>query len=131
MDVDNEGMAARAKKWSTMKLIAAPKSAAPDLIVAANIKAPAEAEDLNIHHSQYEPRKPWFDSEASPATPGHLFRGFRQAWASAGITHHTRLPQAVCDGTDVIDEPGQASYRRAVESIGLASDSRHPQGHGW
>ena len=70
MDVDNEGMAARAKKWSTTKLIAAAKTATPELIVAANNNAPAEGEDLNIHHSPYEPGKPWFDSEASPATPG-------------------------------------------------------------
>jgi hypothetical protein len=63
-------MAARARKWSTTKLIAAAKTAAPGLIVAANINAPAEGEDVNIHHSPYEPGKPWFDSEASPATPG-------------------------------------------------------------
>ena len=76
MDVDNEGMAARANKWSTTKLIGAAKSAAPGLIVAANIRAPALGEDLNIHHAPYEPGKPWFDSEASPATPGGYWGKF-------------------------------------------------------
>ena len=70
LDVDNEGMASRDRGWSTTNMIAAAKKAASELIVAANIRGPADGEDLNIHHSPYEPGKPWFDSEASPDAPG-------------------------------------------------------------
>lgn len=76
LDVDNEGMAARAEGWSTTRMIAAAHAAAPQLLVAANIKGPADGEDLNIHHSPYEPGKPWFDSEASPKAPGGYWGRF-------------------------------------------------------
>lgn len=76
LDVDNEGMFCKPNKYSTDKLIQAAKQAAPDLIVASNVTTGAATEDINLHHSPPESGKPWFDSEASPNTPGGYWGTF-------------------------------------------------------
>lgn len=77
VDPDNEGMAGRAKKWSTEALIAAAHAVDRSFMVANNTRQEAPNADLNMHFGPKEKDKPWFDSEATPAqTPGKYWGRF-------------------------------------------------------
>ena len=67
VDVDNEGMALRAKGFDNREMVLACKSVHPTLMVATNYHGdpPPEA-DLAIHHSHVAPGKPYIESEGSP-----------------------------------------------------------------
>jgi len=67
VDVDNEGMALRAKGFDNRLLVQAGKKADPDCIIATNFKGdpPPEA-DLGIHHSNKVAGKPYIESEGTP-----------------------------------------------------------------
>jgi hypothetical protein len=72
VDVDNEGMARRAKKFDNRSMLTAGKAVSPTVMIATNYKGdpPPEA-DLAIHHSNPAPGKPYIDSEATPGNaPG-------------------------------------------------------------
>ncbi len=72
VDVDNEGMALRAKGFDNRKMVIAGKKVDPDCMLATNFRGmpPAEA-DLAIHHSKKVEGKPYIDSEATPGNaPG-------------------------------------------------------------
>jgi len=77
LDPDNEGMAVRAMDWKVESLIAAAKTANPNLVVANNTKQDPPNEDLNMHFGEPEKGKPWLDSEATPANaPGGYWGRF-------------------------------------------------------
>ena len=72
VDVDNEGMALRDKKFDNRELVLAGKEVDSTYFIATNFKGdpPAEA-DLTIHHSFQAPGKPYLETEGSaPKTPG-------------------------------------------------------------
>jgi len=72
VDVDNEGMAKRAKKFSNRKMVIAGKRADPDCVIATNFRGtpPPEA-DLGVHFATKTKGKPWIESEGTPGNaPG-------------------------------------------------------------
>jgi hypothetical protein len=66
VDVDNEGMALRAKGFDNREMVLAAKSIDSDYVIATNYRGdpPPEA-DLAIHHSNKAPGKPYIESEGS------------------------------------------------------------------
>jgi hypothetical protein len=72
VDVDNEGMARRAKRFDNRAMLLAGKAVDPKCVLATNYRGdpPPEA-DLAIHHSNRAPGKPYIESEATPGNaPG-------------------------------------------------------------
>ena len=72
VDVDNEGMAKRAKGFDTRQMVLAGKAVDPACVIATNCKGepPAEA-DLGIHFAKPAAGKPYIESEATPGNaPG-------------------------------------------------------------
>ena len=72
VDVDNEGMAKRAKKFDNRQMVIAGKKVDSRCVIATNYKGepPPEA-DLGIHFSSKVPGKPYIDSESTPTNaPG-------------------------------------------------------------
>ncbi len=72
VDVDNEGMARRAKGFDNRRMVIAGKKVDPACVIATNYKGdpPPEA-DLAIHHSNKAEGKPYIESEATPGNaPG-------------------------------------------------------------
>jgi hypothetical protein len=67
VDVDNEGMARRAKGFDNRLMVIAGKKADPACVIATNFKGdpPPEA-DLGIHFSNKAPGKPYIESEGTP-----------------------------------------------------------------
>ncbi len=67
VDVDNEGMARKAKGFDNRRMVIAGKAADPECVIATNFKGdcPAEA-DLGIHHSNRPADRPYIESEATP-----------------------------------------------------------------
>jgi hypothetical protein len=75
VDVDNEGMAKRAKGLDTRQLVLAGKAIDPTCVIATNFRGepPAEA-DLGIHFATPVAGKPYLDSEATPGNaPGNYW----------------------------------------------------------
>jgi hypothetical protein len=67
VDVDNEGMAHHAMRWSTLQMIDAAHAVDPTIMIAYNDPDPAPANaNLYIHLSPKVGGKPWLDSEATP-----------------------------------------------------------------
>ena len=72
VDVDNEGMAKRAKGFDNRLMVVAGKQVDPACVIATNFKGepPPEA-DLGIHHSSKVAGKPYIESEGTPTNaPG-------------------------------------------------------------
>jgi hypothetical protein len=72
VDIDNEGMARRAKGFDSRQMVMAGKRIDRRCIIATNFKGapPAEA-DLGIHFSREVAGKPYIDSESTPTNaPG-------------------------------------------------------------
>ena len=67
VDVDNEGMAKRAKDFDTALMVRAAKEVDSTFFIATNFHGlpPAEA-DLGIHFSEKDPNKPYIQSEGTP-----------------------------------------------------------------
>ncbi len=67
VDVDNEGMARKAKGFDNRRMVIAGKAVDPECVIATNFKGdcPAEA-DLGIHHSNRPADRPYIESEATP-----------------------------------------------------------------
>jgi len=75
VDVDNEGMARRAKDFDNRKMVMAGKAVDPTFVIATNYHGdpPPEA-DLGIHHSTKVTGKPYIQSEAVPGNaPGNYW----------------------------------------------------------
>ncbi|MBL7188783.1 MAG: hypothetical protein ISS70_20850 [Phycisphaerae bacterium] len=67
VDVDNEGMAKRAKGFDNRLLVVAGKKVDPTCVIATNFKGPAPPEaDLGLHFSAKVPGKPYIESEGTP-----------------------------------------------------------------
>lgn len=89
LDPDNEGMAVRARNWSAESMIAAAKTANPDLLVANNTKQNPPNEDLNMHFGNKEEGKPWLDSESTPDNaPGGYWGRFSKETHQADSSYH-------------------------------------------
>lgn len=89
LDPDNEGMAVRAKDWSVESMIAAAKTAHPDLFIANNTKQNPPNEDLNMHFGNKEPGKPWLDSESTPDNaPGGYWGRYSKETHQADSSYH-------------------------------------------
>jgi hypothetical protein len=75
VDVDNEGMAHDATRWSISQMIDAAHAVDNTIMVAYNDSDPPPANaDLYIHHSPKVNGKPWLDTEATPTNaPGHYW----------------------------------------------------------
>lgn len=72
VDVDNEGMAKRARGFDTRQMVLAGKAVDPTCVIATNFRGepPAEA-DLGIHFAKPVRGKPYIQSEATPGNaPG-------------------------------------------------------------
>jgi len=67
VDIDNEGMAKRAKGFDSRRMVIAGKNVDRDCVIATNFKGdpPPEA-DLGIHFSNKVTDKPYIESEATP-----------------------------------------------------------------
>jgi len=75
IDVDNEGMARRAKGFDNRQMVTAGKAVDPTFVIATNYHGdpPPEA-DLGIHHSTKVTGKPYIQSEAVPGNaPGNYW----------------------------------------------------------
>ena len=75
IDVDNEGMARRAKGFDNRQMVLAGKAVDPTFVIATNFRGtpPPEA-DLGIHHAAKVAGKPYIQSEAVPANaPGNYW----------------------------------------------------------
>jgi hypothetical protein len=75
IDVDNEGMALRAKGFDNRKMVIAGKAVDPTFVIATNFRGepPSEA-DLGIHHSKKVESKPYVQSEGTPSNaPGNYW----------------------------------------------------------
>ena len=72
VDVDNEGMARRAKGFDNRQMVRAGKAVDPACVIATNFRGPPPAEaDLGIHFAKPVAGKPYLDSEATPCNaPG-------------------------------------------------------------
>ena len=72
VDVDNEGMAHQATRWSISQMIDAAHAVDNTIMIAYNDRDPAPANaDLYIHLSPKVSGKPWLDTEATPTNaPG-------------------------------------------------------------
>jgi hypothetical protein len=72
VDVDNEGMAKRAKKFDTRQMVLAGKAVDPACVIATNFHGPPPAEaDLGVHFAKPVEGKPYIQSEATPSNaPG-------------------------------------------------------------
>jgi hypothetical protein len=72
VDVDNGGMAKRAKGFDNRLMVIAGKKADPACVIATNFKGPPPPEaDLGIHFSKKVPGKPYVESEGTPTNaPG-------------------------------------------------------------
>jgi len=72
VDVDNEGMAKRAKGFDNRLMVIAGKKVDPASVIATNFKGPPPPEaDLGIHFSTKVPDKPYVESEGTPTNaPG-------------------------------------------------------------
>jgi len=73
LDVDNEGMAKRAKGFDNRLMVVAGKQVDPACVIATNFKRgpPPPESDLGIHHSKKVPGKPYIESEGTPTNaPG-------------------------------------------------------------
>jgi hypothetical protein len=72
VDVDNEGMARRAKGFDNRLMVIAGKKVDPTCVIATNFKGPPPPEaDLGIHFSKKVPGKPYIESEGTPTNaPG-------------------------------------------------------------
>ena len=78
VDVDNEGMAKRAKGFDNRQMVLAGKEVDPACVIATNFKGepPAEA-DLGIHFATPVEGKPYIDSEATPTNaPGNYWGAY-------------------------------------------------------
>jgi hypothetical protein len=82
IDVDNEGMALKAKNFDNRQLVLAGKAADSTYVVATNFRGdpPAEA-DMAIHHSNRFSGKPYVETEGSP--PG-VKGGYWGAYSKQG-----------------------------------------------
>ena len=75
VDVDNEGMARKAKGFDNRQMVIAGKKVDPQCVIATNYKGdpPPEA-DLAIHHSNKVPGKAYIESEGTPTNaPGRYW----------------------------------------------------------
>ncbi len=72
VDIDNEGMARKAKGFDNRRMVIAGKKADPECVIATNYKGdPPPEVDLAIHHSRVAPGKPYIESEGTPSNaPG-------------------------------------------------------------
>lgn len=67
LDVDNEGMAHRAKHWDTGQMIDAAHAVDSSVMVAYNSReTPPSNADLLVHFSPKVKGKPWVESEGTP-----------------------------------------------------------------
>lgn len=82
VDVDNEGMALKARGFDNRQLVLAGKSADSNIVIATNFRGdpPAEA-DMAIHHSNRAAGKPYAETEGSP--PG-VKGGYWGAYSKQG-----------------------------------------------
>jgi hypothetical protein len=74
VDVDNEGMAHKARNWDIGKMIDAAHAADASIMVAHNSNEPPPANaDLLVHHSPVVKGRPWIQSEG---TSGDYWGGY-------------------------------------------------------
>ena len=67
VDPDNEGMAVRATKWDSGRMIEAGRAVDDSFVIGYNNRAkPPAAADILLHHSPKDPRRPWIQSEGTP-----------------------------------------------------------------
>ena len=72
VDIDNEGMAKRAKGFDNRQMVQAGKAVDPSCVIATNFHGPPPPEaDLGLHFATPVPAKPYIQSEATPGNaPG-------------------------------------------------------------
>lgn len=72
VDVDNEGMAHAKNKWDIGKMIDTGHGVDPTIMLAYNFGEPPPANaDLLVHYSPKDNRRPWIQTEGSPAKESH------------------------------------------------------------
>ena len=82
LDVDNEGMALRAKGFDNRALVQAAKATDPSILVGTNYRgAPPPEADLALHHSDPAPHKPYIESEGSPPSGMPVEGGYWGAYS--------------------------------------------------
>ncbi len=90
VDVDNEGMARRAKGWSIAQMIDAAHAVDRTIMIAWNCDIPPpKSADLLVHHSPKVPGRPWIESEGTPSNaPGKYWRSYSK---QAGYYNYIRI----------------------------------------
>ena len=78
VDVDNEGMAKRAKGFDNRQMVRAGKAVDSTCVIATNFRGPPPPEaDLGIHFATPVEGKPYIDSEATPTNaPGNYWGAY-------------------------------------------------------
>jgi hypothetical protein len=90
VDVDNEGMARKAKGFDNRSMVKAGKAVDRSFMIATNYRgAPPPEADLAIHHSREASGKPYIESEA---TPGNAPGGYWGSYSKkAGYYNYLRI----------------------------------------
>jgi len=115
VDVDNEGMARRAKGFDNRQMVIAGKAVDPHCVIATNFKGPPPAEaDLGIHFATPVEGKPYIDSEATPTNaPGNYWGAYSK---KAGTYNYINI----------------GLYNDAMKANQKADTTAHlSQGHGY
>jgi hypothetical protein len=115
VDVDNEGMAHRAKGFDTREMVRAGKAADSACLIASNDRdePPAEA-DLGIHFAKRVAGKPYVESEATPSNaPGGYWGSYSK---KDGYYNYINV----------------GVYNEAMKANQIAQTARHlSEGHGY
>jgi len=90
VDVDNEGMARRAKGFDNRKMVRAGKREDPNCVIATNYRGPPPPEaDLGIHFSRKVAGKPYVESEGTPTNaPGGYWGSYSKR---KGLYNYLRI----------------------------------------
>lgn len=107
VDVDNEGMAHRARGWSIAAMIDAAHAVDPQMVVAYNDRdPPPDNADILVHHSPKAERKPWVQSEGTPKNaPGGYWGSYSKKeglynYINIGI-YTEAMKEQQCRQTDI------------------------------
>jgi len=122
IDVDNEGMALKAKNFDNRQLVLAGKAADSTYFIATNYRGdpPAEA-DLAIHHSNRAAGKPYAETEGSP--PG-VKGGYWGAYSKQGEEWN--------NGPDLYQYINIGVYSDSMKTAQIAASFEHfDRGEGY
>ena len=115
VDIDNEGMAYRAKGWSMQQIITAGHQVDPTIMLGNNTPGNTSTnEDFNCHFGPKETDKPYFDSESTPN--GYWGTYSKQDYNSSGgdFYNYSRIGAYTAAAKDQIRSTSRFSDRNGA-----------------